>query len=222
MKCQFDNFDVAPIPMEGNWISLDTITKINGVSHGVGGCPPQQGTCKLTLNVKDGIIVDALIETVGCSGITQSAIMASEILIGKNLLEALNTHLVCDAINVAMKNVFLQFIYGRTQTAFSENGLPINSLKDELAANQLSHVGTVIGSLGIPPKILQCTEGYVTKLALNEKDEVIGYQYLSLGAMLEVMIDCGTIPQVKDYIHEYGRYSEGVKFIDPRGDDNDV
>ena len=63
----------------------------------------QQGTCKLTLNVKDGIVEEALVETIGCSGMTHSAAMAAEILPGKTLLECLNTDLVCDAINVAMR-----------------------------------------------------------------------------------------------------------------------
>ena len=45
-----------------------------------------------------------LMETLGCSGMTHSAAMASEILIGKTILEALNTDLVCDAINTAMRD----------------------------------------------------------------------------------------------------------------------
>ena len=36
------------------------ITDISGLTHGVGWCAPQQGACKLTLNVKDGIIEEAL------------------------------------------------------------------------------------------------------------------------------------------------------------------
>ena len=63
-------------------------------------------------------------ETIGCSGMTHSAAMAAEILPGKTILEALNTDLVCDAINTAMRELFLQIVYGRTQSAFSEDGLP--------------------------------------------------------------------------------------------------
>ena len=51
----------------------------------------------------------------------------SEILPGKTILEALNTDLVCDAINTAMRELFLQIVYGRTQSAFSEDGLPIGA-----------------------------------------------------------------------------------------------
>ncbi|MCX7657894.1 MAG: iron-sulfur cluster assembly scaffold protein, partial [Oscillospiraceae bacterium] len=96
------NHGPAPIPEEGKWVKAYEIKDISGLTHGVGWCAPQQGTCKLTLNVKDGIIEEALVETIGCSGMTHSAAMAAEILPGKTILEALNTDLVCDAINVAM------------------------------------------------------------------------------------------------------------------------
>ena len=122
----------APIPQEGEWTKCKEIKDISGLTHGCGCCAPQQGTCKLTLNVKDGIIQEALIETIGCSGMTQSAAMAGEILPGKTILEALNTDLVCDAINVAMRELFLQIVYGRTQTAFSENGLPVGAGLEDL------------------------------------------------------------------------------------------
>lgn len=71
--------DPAPIPEEGNWVKAKEISDISGFTHGVGWCAPQQGACKLTLNVKNGIIEEALIETLGCSGMTHSAAMASEI-----------------------------------------------------------------------------------------------------------------------------------------------
>ena len=123
----------APIPQEGKWTQAKEIKDISGLTHGVGWCAPQQGACKLTLNVKEGIIEEeALVETVGCSGMTHSAAMASEILVGKTILEALNTDLVCDAINTAMRELFLQIVYGRTQTAFSEDGLPIGAGLEDL------------------------------------------------------------------------------------------
>ena len=121
----------APIPEEGRWVKAYNVSDISGLSQGVGWCAPQQGTCKLTLNVKNGIIEEALVETLGCSGMTHSAAMAGEILTGKTILEALNTDLVCDAINVAMSEIFLQLVYGRTQTAFSENGLPVGAGRED-------------------------------------------------------------------------------------------
>ena len=93
----------APIPQEGKWTKATEIKDINGFTHGVGWCAPQQGACKLSLNIKEGVIQEALIETLGCTGMTHSAAMAGEILTGKTILEALNTDLVCDAINVAMR-----------------------------------------------------------------------------------------------------------------------
>ena len=84
----------APIPEEGKWVKSKQITDISGLTHGVGWCAPQQGMCKLTLNVKDGIIEEALIETSGCSGMTHSAAMAGEAIVGTTLLAALNTDLV--------------------------------------------------------------------------------------------------------------------------------
>ena len=136
----------APIPEEGKWVQAKEISDISGLTHGVGWCAPQQGACKLTLNVKDGIIEEALVETIGCSGMTHSAAMASEILPGKTILEALNTDLVCDAINVAMREIFLQIVYGRSQTAFSEGGLPVGASLDDLGKGLRSQVGTMFGT----------------------------------------------------------------------------
>ena len=85
------NHGPAPIPEEGKWVQAKEIKDISGLTHGVGWCAPQQGACKLTLNVKEGVIEECLVETIGCSGMTHSAAMASEILPGKTILEALNT-----------------------------------------------------------------------------------------------------------------------------------
>lgn len=60
----------SPIPQEGKWVQAKEATDISGLTHGVGWCSPNQGACKLTLNVKDGIIEEALIETIGCTGMT--------------------------------------------------------------------------------------------------------------------------------------------------------
>jgi NifU-like protein involved in Fe-S cluster formation len=86
------NHGPAPIPEEGKWVKAKQISDISGLTHGVGWCAPQQGACKLTLNVKDGIIEEALVETWVVSYDSLAA-MAAEILPGKTLLEALNTDL---------------------------------------------------------------------------------------------------------------------------------
>ena len=137
------NHGAAPIPEEAKWVKAKEIKDISGLPLGVGWCAPQKGTCKLTLKVKDGIIQEALVETIGCSEMTHSAAMASEILPGRTLLEALNTDLVCDAINTAMRELFLQIVYGRTQSAFSEDGLPIGAGLEDLGTGLRSQVGTM-------------------------------------------------------------------------------
>ncbi|HJJ01344.1 MAG TPA: hypothetical protein OIM11_09465, partial [Coriobacteriaceae bacterium] len=177
----------APIPEEGKWVQAKEISDISGFTHGVGWCAPQQGACKLTLNVKDGIIEEALVETIGCSGMTHSAAMASEILPGKTLLEALNTDLVCDAINTAMRELFLQIVYGRTQTAFSDGGLPIGAGLDDLGKGYRSMVGTMYGTKLKGSRYLELTEGYVTHIALDENDEIIGYEYVNFGKMMDAV-----------------------------------
>ena len=166
----------APIPEEGAWVKAYEIKDISGYTHGVGWCAPQQGTCKLSLNIKNGVIEEALVETIGCSGMTHSAAMAGEILPGKTILEALNTDLVCDAINVAMRELFLQIVYGRSQTAFSEDGLPIGAGLDDLGKGLRSMTGTIFSTKEKGVRYLELTEGYINKLAVDANDEVIPEQ----------------------------------------------
>lgn len=207
----------APIPEEGRWVKAAEIKDISGLSHGVGWCAPQQGTCKLTLNIKEGIVEEALVETVGCSGMTHSAAMAAEILPGKTLLECLNTDLVCDAINVAMREIFLQFVYGRTQSAFSEDGLVVGAGLEDLGKGLRSQVGTMFSTKVKGVRYMEMAEGYVLKTALDENDEVCGYQFVKLGKMLED-IRHGVEPNeaYKNNIGQYGRFDNAAKYIDPR------
>ena len=207
----------APIPEEGRWVESKEIGDISGLSHGVGWCAPQQGTCKLTLNVKNGIVEEALVETIGCSGMTHSAAMAAEILPGKTLLECLNTDLVCDAINVAMRELFLQLAYGRSQSAFSEDGLSIGAGLEDLGKGLRSQVGTMYSTKAKGVRYLEMAEGYVTKIALDSDGEVTGYQFVRLGKMLED-IRHGVEPNeaYQKNIGQYGRFDGAAKYIDPR------
>ncbi len=207
----------APIPEEGKWVKAYQISDISGLSHGVGWCAPQQGACKLTLNVKEGIIEEALVETLGCSGMTHSAAMAAEILPGKTLLEALNTDLVCDAINVAMREIFKQLAYGRSQTAFSENGLPVGASLEDLGKGLRSQVGTMFSTSVKGVRYLELAEGYVLAIGLDDNGEVIGYKFVRLGKMLED-IRHGMAPNeaYEKNIGTYGRFDEAVRVIDPR------
>ena len=211
------NHGAAPIPEEAKWVKATQISDISGLTHGIGWCAPQQGACKLTLNVKEGIIQEALVETIGCSGMTHSAAMAAEILPGKTILEALNTDLVCDAINTAMRELFLQIVYGRTQSAFSEDGLVIGAGMEDLGKGARSMVGTMYGTKAKGVRYLEMTEGYCTRMALDADDQVIGYEFVSLGKMTD-FIKKGMEPNeaYEKSKGTYGRFDEAVKYIDPR------
>ena len=201
----------APIPEEGKWVQAYKIEDINGYTHGVGWCAPQQGACKLSLNVKGGIIREALVETIGCSGMTHSAAMAGEILPGKTIR---------DAINTAMRELFLQIVYGRTQSAFSDDGLVIGAGLEDLGKGERSMTGTIYGTEAKGVRYLELTEGYITKMALDKDDQVIGYEYIKLGVMLDkIKAGMSADEALKSATGHYGRFTkeEGAcKFIDPR------
>ena len=207
----------APIPQEGKWTQVKEIKDISGLTHGIGWCAPQQGACKLTLNVKDGIIEEALVETIGCSGMTHSAAMAGEILIGKTLLEALNTDLVCDAINTAMRELFLQIVYGRSQSAFSEGGLAIGAGLEDLGKGTRSQIGTIYSTKAKGPRYLELAEGYITEVGLDEEGNIIGYKYVNMGKMMDA-IKAGTDAReaIEKASGKYGRFDGAAKYIDPR------
>ena len=194
----------APIPEEGRWVKAYQISDISGLSHGIGWCAPQQGACKL-------------VETIGCSGMTHSAAMAGEILPGKTLLEALNTDLVCDAINVAMREIFKQLAYGRTQTAFSEDGLPIGASLEDLGKGLRSQTGTIFSTGAKGVRYLELAEGYITKVALDKNGEAIGYQFVRLGKMMEdIRHGVNAEEALKKNTGTYGRFADAPKYIDPR------
>ena len=207
----------AEVPEEGKWVAVKEIKDISGLSHGIGWCAPQQGCCKLTLNVKNGIIEEALVETTGCTGATHGAAVACEHLVGRTLLEGLNTHLACDAINMAMKNIFMQYVYGRTQTAFSEGGLPIGASLEDLGKTLCSQGGTVFATRAKGIRYLEMAEGYILDMALNEDREVVGYCYVNTGKMMDDIrngSDCREAYEKN--IGVYGQYADAAAYIDPR------
>lgn len=217
MKCKnMTSYGPSPIPEDNQWIQAKDIYDISGFSHGCGACAPRQGVCKLTVNVKKGIIKEALIETIGCSGMTHSGAMACEILVGKTLLEALNTDLVCDAINKAMQNVFLQLVYGRSQSAFSENGLKIGSALEDLGKHKSSDVATVYGGEN-GTRYLHLTEGYITRQALDKNGETIGYEYIKPELLIENLLSgMSAKDALKNSTKTYGRFEDATKIINPR------
>ena len=69
-------------------------------------------------------------------------------------------------------------------------------------------------------RYLEMTEGYCTRMALDENDEVIGYEFVSLGKMTD-LIKGGMEPNeaYKKSMGHYGRFTAedgAVKYIDPR------
>ena len=136
---------------------------------------------------------------------------------GKTILEALNTDLVCDAINVAMREIFKQLVYGRTQTAFSDNGLPVGASLEDLGKGLRSQVGTMFATNKKGVRYLEMAEGYVLSIGLDANGEVIGYKFVHLGKMMEAIRN-GVAPAeaYEKNIKSYGRYDEAVKYIDPR------
>ena len=211
------NHGPAPIPEEGKWIEAKEIKDISGLTHGIGWCAPQQGACKLTLNIKNGIIEEALVETIGCSGMTHSAAMAGEILPGKTLLEALNTDLVCDAINTAMRELFLQIVYGRSQSAFSENGLSVGNGLEDLGKNKRSQIGTIYSTREKGPRYLELAEGYIVEIGLDDNQNIIGYKYVNMGKMMDnIKNKMDPMEAIEKATGTYGRFDEATKIIDPR------
>lgn len=172
------------------------------------------------MNVKDGIIEEALVETIGCSGMTHSAAMASEILIGKTLLEALNTDLVCDAINTAMRELFMQIVYGRTQSAYSKNGLKVGASLEDLGKNLRSQVGTMFATRKTGPRYLEMTEGYVETCAIDKDGQIIGYNCINFGKLMDALKAGKPAEEaIAGARTHYGRVTEDqgmVKLIDPR------
>ena len=148
---------------------------------------------------------------------THSAAMAAEMLSGKTLLEALNTDLVCDAINVAMRELFLQIVYGRTQSAFSEGGLPIGAGLEDLGKGLRSQVGTMFGTKAKGVRYLEMAEGYINRMALDEDGEACGYEFVRMGPMMD-MIKKGMDANeaLKKCTSTYGRFANAAKYIDPR------
>ena len=111
----------------------------------------------------------------------------------------------------------MQIVYGRTQTAFSENGLPVGAGLEDLGKGLRSQVGTIFSTKQKGPRYLEVAEGYVLELGLDKNNEVIGYKFVNLGKMMEA-VKKGVDPKeaLEKNIGTYGRFADAVKYIDPR------
>ena len=91
---------------------------------------------------------------------------------------------------------------------------------DDLGKGLRSMTGTIFSTKAKGVRYLELTEGYINKLALDANDEVIGYQFVKLGKMMED-IRHGKTPNeaYEKNVGTYGRFSKeqgAVKYIDPR------
>ena len=116
-----------------------------------------------------------------------------------------------------MRELFLQIVYGRTQTAFSEDGLPIGSGMEDLGKGKTSQIGTIYSTTVKGPRYLELTQGYILEQALDKDNQIIGYKYVHTGKMME-NIKKGMDPKeaIEKATGTFGRYDEAVKYIDPR------
>ena len=66
-------------------------------------------------------------------------------------------------------------------------------------------------------RYLEMAEGYVTRLALDGDDQIIGYEFVSLGKMTD-FIKKGLEPNeaYKKAMGHYGRFENAAKYVDPR------
>ena len=116
-----------------------------------------------------------------------------------------------------MRELFHQIVYGRSQSAFSEGGLSVGAGLEDLGKGLRSQVGTMYGTKLKGARYLEMAEGYVTRLALDENDQIIGYEFVALGIMTD-FIKKGDDAQTayEKAMGTYGRFADAVKYIDPR------
>ena len=116
-----------------------------------------------------------------------------------------------------MRELFLQIGYGRTQSAFSEGGLPVGAGLEDLGKGLRSMVGTSYSTKLKGPRYLELTEGYITRIALDTNDEIIGYEFVNLGRMMEMIKDGKDANEALEAAKgNYGRFNDAAKYIDPR------
>ena len=111
-----------------------------------------------------------------------------------------------------MRELFLQIVYGRTQSAFSEDGLAVGAGLEDLGKGLRSQVGTMYGTLAKGPRYLEMAEGYVTGIALDKDNQIIGYKFVNLGKMTDFIKkgdDANTA--YEKACGQYGRVADAVK-----------
>jgi hypothetical protein len=90
---------------------------------------------------------------------------------------------------------------------------------EDLGKGLCTQVGTSYSTLAKGPRYLALAEGYITRMGLDADDQIIGYEFVNLGRMME-MIKKGEDANdaMKKATGSYGRFADAVKYIDPRNE----
>ena len=88
---------------------------------------------------------------------------------------------------------------------------------EDLGKGLRSQIGTMFASKAKGPRYMEMAEGYVTRIALNKDDEIVGYEFINLGKMMDFIkggMDAGEA--LKKAQGHYGQFENAPKYIDPR------
>lgn len=94
---------------------------------------------------------------------------------------------------------------------------PVGASLEDLGKGLRSQIGTIFATKAKGVRYLEMAEGYILSLGLDADGEVIGYKFVHLGKMMD-MIKNGVNAQeaFEKNTNTYGRYADAVKYIDPR------
>ena len=88
---------------------------------------------------------------------------------------------------------------------------------EDLGKGLRSQVGTMYATKVKGPRYMEMAEGYCTRIALNKDDEIIGYEFVNLGKMMDAIkkgVDANeALEKAKGH---YGQWDAAAKYIDPR------
>jgi len=86
-----------------------------------------------------------------------------------------------------------------------------------LGKGHRSQVGTCYSTKLKGPRYLELSEGYITKIGLDKDNQIIGYEFVNLGKMMEnIKKGIEPLEAIKKASGKYGRMDDAVKTIDPR------
>ena len=64
---------------------------------------------------------------------------------------------------------------------------------------------------------MEMAEGYITKLALDKDNLIIGYEFVKMGVMMDkIRAGVSADQALKESTGHYGRFEGAASYIDPR------